>query len=283
MIGVSGFIAAAEKIAAQKPTYRTGGTGKDGTCDCIGLIMGAMYSVGHKKYDLHSTNYFARFQLESLTKIKDEKELFAGQLLFRSRSSTAKLHARYQKGGSHYTGDLLDYYHVAVVTRINPLRIIECTEYGNVTGIVISTKFKNWTHGGALKGVLYDGYDEEDYPVINASVPQTAIYRAKVITQNDPLSVREWPETGTIIGKVPKHRIVKVLSDAGDGWLKIRYNDRVGYASAKYLERIADEDEPVYSGEAAPEVAARPVFIVDSVGNRFQPVGDFRVYFDSVD
>lgn len=283
MIGVSGFIDAAEKIAAQKPTYRTGGTGKDGTCDCIGLIMGAMYSVGHKKYDLHSTNYFARFQTDNLTKIKNEKELFPGQLLYRSRSSVAKLHARYQNGGSHYTGDLLDYYHVGVVTRVKPLRIVECTEYGSVKGIVISTKLKNWTHGGALKGVLYDGYDEEENPVLETLIPRNALYSAKVITQNDPLSVREWAETGTLIGKVPKGRIVEVLSDAGDGWPKIRYNDFVGYASAKYLKRIEDEDEPVYSGEVVSEAVARPVYIVDSAGNRFQPVGDFRVYFDSVD
>lgn len=124
---------------------------------------------------------------------------------------------------------------------------------------------------------------KEDADMVEINVPQNALYRAKVITQNDPLSVREWAETGTLIGKVPKGRIVEVLSDAGDGWLKIRYNELVGYASAKYLERIADEGDPVYSGEVVTEAAARPVFIVDSVGNRFQPVGDFRVLFDSID
>ena len=284
MIGVSGFIAKIEQIAAREIKYRTGGVGKDGTCDCIGLIMGAMYEIGHKKYDLHSTNYFARFQMESLTKIKDEKELFPGQLLYRSRSSVAKLHARYQNGGSHYTGDILDYYHVGVVTRVKPLRIVECTEYGSVTGIVISTKLKNWTHGGALKGVLYDGYDEEDYPVINTTVPQNALFRAKVITQTDPLSVREWPETGPIIGRVPKGRTVEVMAEAEDGWPKIRYNELVGYASGKYLERIADEDETLAESEKiVREETVRPVFIVDSVGNRFRPVGDFRVLFDSID
>lgn len=122
---------------------------------------------------------------------------------------------------------------------------------------------------------------KEDAEMIEVNVPQNALYSAKVITQNDPLSVREWAETGTIIGKVPKGRIVEVLSDAGDGWLKIRYNELVGYASGQYLKRVAAA--PEYSGEAAREEAARPVFIVDSAGNRFQPVGDFRVYFDSVD
>lgn len=125
---------------------------------------------------------------------------------------------------------------------------------------------------------------KEDADMIEANVPQNALYSAKVITQNDPLSVREWPETGTIIGKVPKGKAVEVLSDAGDGWPKIRYNELVGYASAKYLEQIADEDElPAHSEEIVHEEAARPVYIVDSAGNRFQPVGDFKVYFDTVD
>ena len=124
---------------------------------------------------------------------------------------------------------------------------------------------------------------KEDAEMIEVSVPQNALYSAKVITQNDPLSVRKWAETGTIIGKVPKGRIVEVLSDAGDGWPKIRYNELVGYASGRYLERIEEADAPLYSGEVVREEAARPVFIVDSAGNRFQPVGDFRVYFDSVD
>lgn len=124
---------------------------------------------------------------------------------------------------------------------------------------------------------------KEDAEMIEVSVPQNALYRAKVTTLNDPLSVREWAETGTIIGKVPKGRVVEVLSDAGDGWPKIRYNELVGYASGRYLEKIEEADAPVYSGEVVREEAARLVYIVDSAGNRFQPVGDFRVYFDSVD
>lgn len=124
---------------------------------------------------------------------------------------------------------------------------------------------------------------KEDAEMIEANVPQNALYWALVTTQKNPLNVREWAKTGTIIGEVPKNRTVEVLADAGDGWPKIRYNELVGYASGQYLKRIDVVAAPEYSGEAAPEVAARPVFIVDSAGNRFQPVGDFRVYFDSVD
>lgn len=283
MVGVSAFVSKVKNIAARNLTYKTGGTGKNGVCDCIGLIMGAMYELGHKKYDLHSTNYFARYQMQDLTRVSSEKELFVGQLLFRSRSNTAKLHARYQPGGSHYTGDLLDYYHVAVVTRTKPLEIIECTEYGSVTGIVVNTKFKNWQYGGRLKGVLYDGYDEEDDPVIQIVVPQTIKYQAMVNTGSGDLNVREWPETGPVVGRVPKGRIVDIISDIGDGWPKIRYNEIVGVVSEKYLTSIGLPAEAEETLETTDEAKSAAVTIIDSAGNRFNPVGDFKVYFGSVD
>ena len=285
---VSAFVSRVKTIAARPIKYRTGGVGKDGTCDCIGLIMGAMYELGRKKYDLHSTNYFARYQVEELKPAK-EKELFVGQLLFRSRTSTDKLNERYKRGGSHYTGDLLDYYHVAVVTRTKPLEIIECTEYGNVTGIVVNKVFKNWQHGAKLKEVLYDGYDEEDDPVLEALIPRNALYEAVVITQKDPLTIREWPESGPRVGKAPKGATVEVLSEAGDGWPMVRYNGVTGYALETYIKRIdgdGSDDETeldVIIADVVDDDAKERITIIDAEGNVFRPVGDFKVLFGAVD
>lgn len=266
-IGVSGFVARVEKIAARKLTYRIGGVGKDGTCDCIGLIMGAMYELGHKPYDLHSTNYFARFQTMELKKAS-EKELFLGQLLFRARTNQDRLNARYLPGGSHYTGDLLDYYHVGVVTSIKPLRIIECTEYGDVTGIVINDRFKNWQYGGKLRGVLYENTDMGGIYAPQEVENIMALYEAKVITQKDPLTLRATP-AGRKIGEIPKDATVEVLADGT--WPRVRYGEEMGYVSGEYLERVEEEPDQ------------QKVTIIDSEGNRFEPVGDFRVLFGGVD
>ena len=237
MIGVSAFIEKVREIAARDPKYRTGGAGKDGTCDCIGLIMGAMYELGRKKYDLHSTNYFARYQTLELRDVT-ERDMHPGMILYRTREDTGKLAARYQKGGAHYTGDLLDYYHVLVVTSTRPLEIIECTEYGSVSGIVISNATKGKYCGGKLRGVLYEDYVEE----------AGRMYEATVATEKDPLRVREWPKTGAILGSVPKGKTVEVLEDETDGWAKIRYNELEGYVSAQYLERTeTNETEPEQS------------------------------------
>lgn len=39
---LSAFLSAVDTIQAEQPTYRLGGKAEDGTCDCIGLIIGAL-------------------------------------------------------------------------------------------------------------------------------------------------------------------------------------------------------------------------------------------------
>ena len=42
MIPLTRFLQGIQSIRAAQPTYRLGGSGVDGTCDCIGLIIGAI-------------------------------------------------------------------------------------------------------------------------------------------------------------------------------------------------------------------------------------------------
>lgn len=274
MIGVSAFARRVEQIAARELTYHTGGVGKDGTCDCIGLIMGAMYELGHKRYDLHSTNYFARYQTMELKKAV-ERELFVGAILYRARTNQDNLNGRYMPGGRYYTGDLLDYYHVAVVTNVKPLRIIECTEYGDVTGIVINERFGRWDYSGKLRGVLYEETDAGGIYTGEEETGMHVLYKAMVITQEDPLTLRA-TAGGRKIGEIPKGETVEVL--AGGEWARVRYGSMLGYASAQYLERIEDEPEQ----ENIITVSA-DVTIIDSAGNKFKPVGDWSVLIGGVD
>lgn len=107
-------------------------------------------------------------------------------------------------------------------------------------------------------------------------------YKAIVTTEKDPLRVREWPETGTILGIVPKGRTVEVLAEAGDGWPKIRYNELMGYASEQYLTPIGIIEEPIDT-EIVPddtETAPRALILMDSEGNVWRPVGGFTVEID---
>ena len=280
MFKLNDFLREIRAIAAQDLRYRSGGIGKDGTCDCIGLIMGAMYALGREEYPIHSTNYFARYQTLELRAVNSVKDLFPGQVLYRSRTDRGTLNARYKSGGRYYTGDSLDYYHVGVVTRLNPLEITECTEYGDVSGIVITDKLRGWDCGGKLRGVDYSTMDKED-----ADMP--VLYRAKVNTQEDPLTLRNAPISGKKIGELPRGAVVDVYG-SGD-WPRVKYGDMMGYAAAQYLERVEDEAEPDAPTETqTPEEeniirVSGDARIVDDAGNVFRPAGGWRVVFGTVD
>ena len=46
MVTLEAFLSGVAKIKSEAPTYRAGGDGSDGTCDCIGLVIGAIRRAG---------------------------------------------------------------------------------------------------------------------------------------------------------------------------------------------------------------------------------------------
>ena len=238
MISKRTFINNILEIQSRAPTYREGGVGADGTCDCIGLIMGAMYEAGVKKYDMHSTNYFARYQMQELYSISRPEHLFTGMIVYKAREDTSQLNARYQPGGRYYTGDMLDYYHVGVVLTSNPLAIIHCTSGGGVDGITVDSTMGKWAFGGRLKGVDYsnDGADiiEEEETM--------EPYTAKVTAPSgSTVNMRSRPnQDGPIIVRVPIGAKVEVQTNA-DGWARIVWNGTIGYMMSQFLVKVGSE------------------------------------------
>lgn len=220
-------------IAGTYPTYRTGGIGRDGTCDCIGLVMGAMYALGHSEYPVHSSNYFVRREVYNLQRVDAmEDDLQPGMLLFKARSdgnTSYDLHMRYRQGGRYFTGDLLDYYHVGVVTGVNPLEITHCTSTGQTDGIARDRTLDSWTHACMVRGVDYreeaDGAAEE--------AVETAIVTAQ---SGSTVNLRKYPDKASAkLAKVPVGEAVYVYEEA-DGWSKVKWNGVAGYMMSRYLE-----------------------------------------------
>lgn len=216
-------------IAEKDPTYRTGGIGRDGTCDCIGLVMGAMYALGHSEYPMHSSNYFARCEVDNLQRVDAmEDELKPGMLLFKARSDgnpRYDLNASYRQGGRYFTGDLLDYYHVGVVTGVNPLEITHCTSTSHTDGIALDRTLDSWTHAGMVRGVDYRGSAEE--------AMETAIVTAQ---SGSTVNLRKYPDKASAkLAKVPVGEAVYVYEEA-DGWSKVKWNGVAGYMMSRYLE-----------------------------------------------
>lgn len=233
-----------EDIALTVTGYQTGKSGQNGLCDCIGLIMGAMARLGRGSYPMHSTNYFARYQTNNLRVLKSGETLQTGQILYKANSDQDDLNDRYKAGGRYYTGDLLNYYHVGVITSLNPLEITHCTQSGSISGIKRDSTTKGWTHVGEVKGVDYAA----DIPVGDkeeATMSKTAYITVPEGTRT--ANMRQRPnKSAPLVKRVSAGTVVDVL-DQADGWAKISDPDGDrGYMMVEFLKFLeyADVEGP---------------------------------------
>lgn len=232
------FIAQVEAIAQASPVYRLGGDGSDGTCDCIGLVIGAIRRAGGSWTGTHGSNYAARYEMRELLPVTDAGELCLGDVVYKARTPGQAGYAlpeRYKNDP-----DQRDYYHVGVVTATSPLEITHCTS----PGIVRDTKLGKWTYRGRLKKVGYD----------SAEGVETMAQEAKVTAASgSTVKMRSKPSASDgLYWEVPVGAEVQVAEITG-GWAKVRYGDRTGYMMAAFLDM--DGQEAPEEGGSAESVA----------------------------
>lgn len=241
------FIDAIKKIYNSKPKYRETGDGSDGTCDCIGMIIGALRRIGIKwvgtvKSAIHGSNYAARYEIENLRYISDPKQLKLGDAVLKAREpghSKYKLPGRYKLGGSYYNGDLRDYYHIGVVTSINPFQITHMTSpTAKIDTKLNHNKNSVWNYGGTLTKL--SGIDVGTVPSptpIPVKPIQDAKYAIVTAASGSYVKMRQKPSTLCILwDNVAIGEKVTVL-EHGEEWSKISYGRRIGwYMMTKFLK-----------------------------------------------
>lgn len=202
--------------AARVKEYKLGMDGRNGQCDCIGLIIGGIRLAGGVWSGTHGTNYAARNEMQSLEKIPSAGALKVGDLVY-------KAHAPGQSGynlPSAYKNspDQRDYYHVGVVERVDPLVILHCTSVPG--GIKRDTALGNWAYYGLWKGIGEEGAFQP-YQVIGGQ-----------------LKMRSGPGTNyAVVAYLPNGTRVSARKIAGNqDWLQVQYNGQTGYCMARYLE-----------------------------------------------
>ena len=217
------------EIENEQPVYRTGGTGDNGTCDCIGAVMGGMYRLGRAEYPLHSSNYFARYQTDELREIGSAETLLPGEVVYKSKDDPSELHARYLPGGTHCTGDTRNYYHAGMVVSASPLIIVHCTSSGGVNGFTRDERLGGWRWAGRVRGVSYEE-DEE--------MNETAVV---TVTSGTTANLRIRPsQQSRRVAKVHAGTQVTITEQA-DGWAKvITPQGEKGYMMTQFL-KTADE------------------------------------------
>lgn len=228
------FLGKVAEIAAAAPVYRLGGDGSDGTCDCIGMIIGAIRRAGGSWTGIHGSNYAARYEMRELLPVMDAVDLNLGDAVYKARmpgEAGYALPERYKNDP-----DQRDYYHVGVVTAVEPLEITHCTG----PGIVRDSKLGRWTYRGRLEKVAYDSTEVVDTMVQTATV---------VADSGDDVKMRSTPsQTDGLYWKVPVGDKVQVAYVDGE-WAKVRHQGRTGYMMVEYLKM--DAQEPPTAGSSS--------------------------------
>ena len=232
MVTMKSFLRGVDAIAEEKPTYRLGHDGSDGTCDCIGLIIGAIRRAGGEWNGTHGSNWAARNAMDTLHAVGAAGDLQVGQVVFKAAEpwqSGYNLPDRYKDGA-----DTRDYYHVGVVRSVSPLEIVHCTGPGSMH----DNKLGKWNYAGWLR--MVSRWKDEG----EADKMQTAVVIAE---SGSTVNLRKTPH-GALEDRVQVGSTAQVL-DTMDGWARIVTNGKTGWMDLKFL-RMQDSGEPDTSGGA---------------------------------
>ncbi len=283
MISVSSFLAAAEQIAAENPSYRIGGTGTDGTCDCIGLIVGAIRRAGGKWTGSKGSNYAARNEMISLLPIGSAADLAVGEAVYKAHEpgdpgyDAETIQNRYAS-----SPDKRDYYHIGIVASVHPLRIRHMT----TPTVKMDTSLGKWRFHGWLKKISREG--SEDATSTQTSIGQSQADGGVTNTTggNEPMKTvfiyggnADAPVNmrtsgslqSPILCKIPQNTPVELLND-GDRWCRISYDGKIGYVQSDFVhdEAIAEPESPT-----DPDSVTVPRVGLESV---YDEIGDWLGY-----
>lgn len=141
------FVAAVLENVQRVKQYKLGSDGShNGECDCIGLIIGAVRLMGKTWDGIHGSNYAARYKTANLAPLTGANALAVGNIVYKARGPKDVKYDLPGRYDSHL--DKLDYYHVGVVTSIDPLEITHCT--GVPGGIKRDNSLGAWKYYGEL-------------------------------------------------------------------------------------------------------------------------------------
>lgn len=222
---LNAFLAAIDVIQAEQPTYRSGGKAADGTCDCIGLIIGALNRCGVKWPGIHGSNWAARNAMAWMLPVSDASDLAMGDIVYKARrpgETGYSLPERYADDP-----DRSDYYHVGVVRSVSPLRIVHCTSPG---GVLTDTKLGKWAYRGGLTLV-----DRSDYRPEDTAEPVCAGTATVTASSGSTVNLRtSASKRGKVLTKIPVGNDVTVLDVNGE-WAKVQF-PVTGYIMLDFLK-----------------------------------------------
>lgn len=199
--------------------YKLGGRSQSGI-DCSGAFVRAYQQQGQSIY--HGSNRIIRAHCTGAFTIERESQLEVGMAIFKQRADLSKMKAEYKPGGRYYNEALPnDYYHIGLVTGVNPLSIVNAT-----TPVARrETRLSNWTVAAYLIGADY------------GSPPPEEARQATVVAQKgSTVNLRSGASLGSaIVKRVPLGEAVTVTRDMGQ-WCAITHQGSSGYMMTEFLK-----------------------------------------------
>lgn len=240
---VKKFLGKVLEIFNSNPKRREPGDGSDGTCDCIGLIIGAIRRMGLVWSGIHGSNWAARKEFVKLEKINSVNDLEVGDVVLKGRPkghSKWDLPSRYRENGKYYNGDLTDYYHAGVVDSVSPLKIRHMASKMTIDTKLNHNKNSVWNYHGKLRLLVNAAGGNVPVPAVSSDTP-TAGCRAVVVAESGgTVNLRQTPKiNGKLLMRVPLETKVDIISP-GETWAYIKVGNRTGYMMAKFLDIIGD-------------------------------------------
>lgn len=199
--------------------------------DCSGVMVYIWKQYGLSIY--HGSNTIARKYCGKMTKTPQP-----GYAAFKWRKEDT----------SKYPDGKGDYYHIGIV---GPDGKTVYEAKGTQSGFTTS-KTSTWDYFAPFKDVNYNTQEQiEPKPIIGDNMT------GYVNTASGKLNVRESASTkAPIIVQLEKGTKITITGETGD-WYQIWINNKVGYASKKYI-MIDDEPTPAPEPEPAPTPAPLP-------------------------
>lgn len=257
-VSVQKFLDKVEEIKNEGPSYEIGHDGSDGKCDCIGLVKGALRRSGATPDGLKGTNWAQRHTIKNQYPIGDGSRCKVGDVVL-------KYHAPGESGWdlpSSYSSDpdQNDYYHIGVVTSVNPLRITHMT----TPSVKVDTKVGQWRIGGELPQVDYGSSpapSPDPDPEPEPEPMPVDIYATVYAPTGKTVNIRKRASVDSpLVERVPIGDSVLVM-ERGSEWCKVAYTDPRratwrGYMMTEFLifsgspDSGSDEDldGPTYDG-----------------------------------
>jgi len=238
MISLSKFLNGCKTNDARIKEYKRGCNGSNGLSDCVGYVIGSLLLEGQKWGGIHGSNYAIRQRTKNLHYVSSASQLKLGELVYKAKAPGASgydLPDRYKPGGAYHNGDLKDYYHIGVVTSVNPLVVSHCSG----GGMHHDNKLGTWHYAGYCSLVDY-GSTATDIPVSEpVATPEPSTGEMVVDVPDDTsVNVRRIASTSAdVLTRLPEGTIVEVTSDLGS-WSHVNYSYNQtgeGYIMSKFL------------------------------------------------